>query len=82
MEALKGIELPYELIHQDRKDSYVILISDQEPAEDLLPVPRSHVGKHPLSRLEEMLETAEHRIEDLLAERNPSPAGFIFLDRL
>ncbi len=69
MEALKGIELPYELIYQDHKDSYVILISDQEPAEDLLPVPRSHVGKHPLSQLEEMLETAEHRIEDLLAER-------------
>lgn len=69
MSALNDIELPWELIHQNLKDSYVIVLSDQEPAEDLLPVPRSHVGKESLAHLEEMLEEAEHDVEDLLAER-------------
>ncbi|OED42901.1 hypothetical protein ACH42_11485 [Endozoicomonas sp. (ex Bugula neritina AB1)] len=69
MTALNDIELPWELIHQDHKDSYVIVISEQEPAEDLLPVPRSHVGKDSLSTLEVKLEDAEHAIEDLLSER-------------
>ena len=69
MSALEDIELPYELIHQDQKDSYVIVLSEQEPAEDLLPVPRSHIGKDSLSTLEEKLENAEHHIEDLLAQR-------------
>ena len=69
MSALEAIELPWEIIHQDHKDSYVIVIADQEPAEDLLPVPRSRVGQYPLAKLEKMLEESEHRLEDLHAER-------------
>ena len=69
MAELDDIELPWELIHQDQKDSYVIVLSEQEPAENLLPVPRSHVGKDSLSTLEVKLENAEHKIEDLLSER-------------
>ena len=69
MAALDELQLPWELIHQNQKDSYVIVVSGQEPAEELLPVPRSHVGNESLSTLEEMLEEAETKIEDLLAER-------------
>ncbi len=69
MAALDDIELPWEIIHKDHKDSYVIVIASEEPAEDLLPVPRSRVGKYPLSKLETMLEESEYRLEDLNAER-------------
>lgn len=68
-EALKESDLPWELIHQNQKDSYVIIVSDEEPEEGLLPTRRSHVGKIPLSRLEEMRDEAADAIEDLLAER-------------
>ncbi|MDP0590096.1 MAG: V-type ATP synthase subunit I [Candidatus Endonucleobacter bathymodioli] len=67
--ALNAIKLPWELIHQNLKDSFVIVMSDQEPDEDLLPVTRSHIGKDSLIHLEEMLEEAKLAIEDLLAER-------------
>ena len=69
MAALDELQLPWELIHQDQKDSYVIVVCEQEPAEELLPVPRSHVGHESLSTLEATLEETETRMEDLLAER-------------
>ena len=69
MAALDELQLPWELIHQNQRDSYVIVVSEQEPAEELLPVPRSHVGHESLSTLEATLEQTETLIEDLLAER-------------
>ena len=69
MSALDELHLPWELIHQTQKDSYVIVVSEQEPAEELLPVPRCHVGNESLSTLAEMFDDAETRIEDLLSER-------------
>ena len=69
MAALDELQLPWELIHQNQRDSYVIVVSEQEPAEELLPVPRSHVGHKSLSTLEQTLEKAESNLEDLLAER-------------
>ncbi|WP_062268670.1 V-type ATP synthase subunit I [Endozoicomonas arenosclerae] len=68
-EALKDNDLPWEEIHRDHREAYVIVVSAAEPAEDLLPVPRSHVGMVPLSRLEMELEESEHLLEELLAER-------------
>lgn len=68
-DALKENDLPWEEIHRDSREAYVIVISSSEPTEDLLPVPRSHVGMVPLSRLEMELEESEHLLEELLAER-------------
>ncbi|MFK0571928.1 V-type ATP synthase subunit I [Endozoicomonas sp.] len=81
-ESLKESELPWELIHQSQKDSYVIVVSDGEPDEVLLPAPRSHVGKIPLSRLEEMLDEAEDAIEDLLSERESLTRWNYLLDQV
>ena len=67
--VLKESELPWEVIHRDQKDAYVIVVAEQEPADDLLPVPRSHVGMVSLSRLEDELEESEHLLEELYAER-------------
>ena len=71
MSALDDIELPWQIMAQDNKQKlvYVILVSEQEPVEDLLPVSRTHVGIVPLSRLEEELEESEQLLEDLFAER-------------
>lgn len=81
-EALKESALPWELIHQNQKDSYVIIVSDEEPEERLLPTRRSHVGKIPLSRLEEMRDEAEDAIEDLLAERESLTRWSYLLDQV
>ena len=67
--ALDSIELPWQIMGKDQKHTYVIVISDQEPAEDLLPVVRSRVGSVPLSRLEDELEESKQLLEDLYAER-------------
>lgn len=69
MNTLSAVELPWDIIHQDHKRSYVIVIAEQEPEEGLLPVPRSRIGKKSLSALEQQLEEAEHALEDLHAER-------------
>ena len=81
MAELDNIELPWETIHQDHKDSYVIVISEQEPAENMMPVPRSHVGRYPLAKLEEMLEESEQRLEDLAAERESLTRWSYLLDQ-
>lgn len=67
--ALQEAELPWQVLVEKQKHAYVIVISVQEPADDLLPVARSHIGAVPLSRLEEELEESEQLLEDLFAER-------------
>ena len=79
---LNDLKLPWELIHQTQKDSYVIVLSDKEPEEYLLPVPRSRIGKESLSTLEDMLEEAEQNIEDLLAERESLTRWSYLLDQV
>ena len=67
--SLQECKLCWELIHQNQTDHYLIIISEQEPDENLMPVKRSHLGGVPLSHLEDMLDKTEVTIEDLLAER-------------
>ncbi len=81
-QSLQQYDLPWELIHQNQKDSYVIVISAKEPEDGLLPVERSHVGKIPLSRLEDMLDEAEDAIEELLAEREALTRWSYLLDQV
>ncbi|PJE80602.1 hypothetical protein CI610_00424 [invertebrate metagenome] len=69
IDLLETLELPWEIIHQGQERSNVIVISKDEPPEDLLPVARSKVGKHSLSSLESEFEQAEQQLEDILAER-------------
>lgn len=80
--TLKEHALPWELIHQNHKESYVIVVSEHEPEEHLLPVARTHMGKIPLSQLEIMLEEAEEAIEDLLAAREALTKWHYLLDQV
>ncbi len=69
MIAVEALELPYEVVHQDNKDAYVVVLSKQEPSTDILPIKRSHVGKHSLDELQIRLEEAEIALEDIQSER-------------
>ncbi|WP_413111312.1 V-type ATP synthase subunit I [Thaumasiovibrio sp. DFM-14] len=69
MAALNDVEQPWQEIHRDQKNAYIVVVSESEPNEDLMPVDRSHVGSHSISTVEEYLDIAEQHLEDLLAER-------------
>lgn len=69
MALVEALELPYEIVHQDNKDAYVVLLSETEPSAELLPFRRSHIGYYSLSQLEQQLATAEIVLEDIQGER-------------
>ncbi|CAM3677327.1 V-type ATP synthase subunit I [Parendozoicomonas haliclonae] len=69
MTEVQALELPYEVVHQTNKNAYVVVLSEQEPSADILPIKRSHVGKYSLSELEARLEEAEMALEDIQGER-------------
>ena len=67
--ALEKLDLPWEIVRRDQRLTYVVVVAKEEPPEDLLPVPRTHVGALPLQALKEKLEETEVEIEDLVAQR-------------
>ena len=67
--ALDALDLPWQIISAEPKTLYVAVIAPDEPADDLLPVPRSHLGSEPISELEHKLIEAEVELEALHAER-------------
>ncbi|WP_170393472.1 V-type ATP synthase subunit I [Ruegeria arenilitoris] len=68
-DALNDLTLPWAILEQDHRFIYAVLISSDEPADDILPVPRTHTGSLPIHELEAQLEEAEIAIEALEAER-------------
>lgn len=68
-DALEVMELPWAILQQDNRFIYAVLISPEEPDDDILPVPRTHTGSLPIHELEAQLEEAEIAIEALDAER-------------
>jgi V/A-type H+-transporting ATPase subunit I len=60
---------PWQIVHQDHRYAYVVLISREEPPAEALPVPRTHTGALPLGVLRQQLEQAEIELDELQAER-------------
>ncbi len=69
LDRLGDLEAAWQEVHRDHRDSWIVVVSREEPTPDALPVPRVHVGGRPLSELEEELEQLEVELEDLAAER-------------
>ena len=69
LEALKNVELPWQIVRKDNRFAYVVLISQDEPPGDVLPVSRTHTGALPVAELQAQLEEAEVALEDLVARR-------------
>ncbi len=68
-DALSEVTLPWAILDQDHRFLHVVLIAAEEPEDDVLPVPRTHVGSLPIHELEAQLEDIEIELEALEAER-------------
>jgi len=69
MQKLQTVDLVWQVVHKDNLNSYVVVISDQEPPFSSMPVARTHTGKSPLSELKNELDHIELELEDLQAQR-------------
>ena len=67
--SLYEISQPWEIVASNNQFLFVVVIAIEEPAANLLPIPREHIGAIPLQVLEQHLEEAELELEALLAER-------------
>ncbi len=67
--ALEALDLPWQIVHRDNREAFLVVIAAEEPPADLLPVPRVHTGALSLSEVERQLEAAELALEDAEAER-------------
>lgn len=69
LKALASLDRPWQVVHRDNRQAYVVLIHDEEPPSDALPVPRTHTGSLSLTEVERQLEAADVALEDIHAER-------------
>ncbi|MDA0423654.1 V-type ATP synthase subunit I, partial [Stutzerimonas frequens] len=74
-------DLPWSVVHRDNRYSYVAVIAEDEPRANQMPVPRTHTGSVPLSRLRRELEDLEIDIEALDAEREAHTRWLYLLQR-
>jgi V/A-type H+-transporting ATPase subunit I len=66
---LQKISLPWQIVHLNNRFAYTIVLSKTEPENDLLPVPRIHVGAKPKATLLDELEQTEVLLDELVANR-------------
>ena len=81
MVDLAKTELPWAVVHRDNRHSYVAVIAREEPRTNQMPVPRTHTGSVPLSRLRRELEDLEIELESLDAEREAHTRWLFLLQR-
>ncbi|PIE34924.1 V-type ATP synthase subunit I [candidate division KSB3 bacterium] len=67
MKEVEATGLIWEVVKQDNRFCYVVVVSQDEPEE--MPVPRVRTGSVSLSELERELEDIETDLEDFQAER-------------
>ena len=67
-QALDGLALPWQRIHASPRHGYVVLIAEQEPDQNLLPVQRAHVGSESPEALRAELDQAHVDLDDIEAE--------------
>jgi len=68
MKLLKD-DLIYQVVHSDNTHCFVVVLAEQEPPINSVPVPRTHTGKLSLSELKKELQVLELTLEDKQAER-------------
>jgi V/A-type H+-transporting ATPase subunit I len=67
--ALDYVSLPWAIVGKDTTRLFVVVVSPDEPAADLLPVPRTHFGSRPLHELTTELDEIEIDLDKARAER-------------
>ena len=69
MDALESPSYAYEVVYQDNKFCYVVVLSEEEPDPSVMPVARSHIGTESLSELEAEKDRVEHALDENQIER-------------
>ena len=69
LRKMKPDSRPWQIVHQDRRYAYVVLLSEDEPPLEAMPVVRSRVGSRSLGELRRELEQAQSEMEDLQGQR-------------
>ncbi len=67
--VMHDLDYPFKIVHQDNKFCYVVVLSEEEPESEEIPVKRSHIGSHSLFELRAMKENAEQRLDENQLER-------------
>lgn len=69
MQDVEDSHLPWMQVHRDNRHTYIVVIAPEEPDPGIMPVPRTHTGYVPLSKLKEQLEETEIQLEAADGER-------------
>lgn len=70
MPELASLELPWQVVCRDHRQSWVVAIHPDEPPLDALPVPRARLGALGLAEVRRRLDEAELELEAIQAERH------------
>lgn len=68
MARLADLDLPWQVVHRDNRQSWVVVMHPEEPPRDALPVPRTLTGALALGEVRRRLEAAELELEEIVAE--------------
>ncbi len=63
------LQLPWQVVHHDFNNDWVVVISPDEPPPEQVPAKRARTGSNSLARLRRHLEETELQLEDIQAER-------------
>jgi V/A-type H+-transporting ATPase subunit I len=69
MGQVRESDLTWQVVTEDHRNAYVVVVSDTRPAAEAMPAPPVDIGRLSLSQLRWQEELAEAEAEELLAER-------------
>ena len=69
MPRVRDSHLIWEVVHRDNQNSYIAVVSPDEPSPGAMPAPRTHTGARSRNELQRELERVEIGLEDIVAER-------------
>lgn len=67
--VLNALDVAWKIVGQSHQELYLVVICDDEPGHDFLPVEREHLGSLPLKTLIQQRENTELRLEELQVRR-------------
>ena len=56
LKALASCPLPWQVVHREPRQAFVVVLSESEPPSDAMPVPRTHTGSETLRELRPVAE--------------------------
>lgn len=77
-EALKKLELPWQLVYESERHDYFTIVAQEEPAAAAIPVKRTHTGSISPQELKHQLEQVEIELDEIEA-KHKSLSRWIFL---